>query len=180
MRFGNNISNTVDPSVVVDRGVTTTPVPKTPVTAGYTAHQATGSPNTETAGDFSTAWASRAPNMGPQWLDVRFGKEHFFSEIRVHESFNPGAVTRITTKSKDGAEQTLWQGQDPGRDEPAVFVSIFRLESPVSTDNIRIHLDTSLVSGWNEIDAVGVVDDQGKLHWAETASASSVFRGFGQ
>jgi len=172
---GNNISNTVDPSVVVDRGVTTTPVPKTPVTAGYTAHQATGSPNTETAGDFSTAWASRAPNMGPQWLEVRFGKEHFFSEIRVHESFNPGAVTRITTKGKDGAEKTLWQGQDPGRSQTAIFVSIFKLETRVSTDHIRIHLDTNLVAGWNEIDAVGVVDEQGDLHWAKTASASSSF-----
>ena len=33
--------------------------------------------------------------------------------------------------------------------------------------------------GWNEIDAVGVLDEAGKMHWPISASASSNYAGGG-
>ena len=40
---------------------------------------------------------------------------------------------------------------------------------------IRIYLDSPKVPGWNEIDAVGLVDEKGTTHWAASARASSTY-----
>jgi hypothetical protein len=40
---------------------------------------------------------------------------------------------------------------------------------------IRIELDSMNVPGWNEIDAVGLVDDAGRTHWAARVTASSTW-----
>ena len=38
---------------------------------------------------------------------------------------------------------------------------------------IRLSFDTNRVKGWNEVDAVGLLDAQAKTHWATSAYASS-------
>jgi hypothetical protein len=40
---------------------------------------------------------------------------------------------------------------------------------------IKLYLDSVKVAGWNEIDAVGLVDEEGKTHWATSATASSTY-----
>jgi hypothetical protein len=54
-------------------------------------------------------------------------------------------------------------------------VSKFRLSNAGSTTQIKIYLDSPAVPGWNEIDAVALVDAQGKRHWARRAAASSSY-----
>jgi hypothetical protein len=47
--------------------------------------------------------------------------------------------------------------------------------------SIRIYLDTTRVTGWNEIDAVEVVGRDGTRQWATGAQASSFYgQDFGQ
>ena len=40
---------------------------------------------------------------------------------------------------------------------------------------VRIELDSPGVNGWNEIDAVGLLDESGVTHWATSATASSTY-----
>jgi hypothetical protein len=40
---------------------------------------------------------------------------------------------------------------------------------------LKIHLNSPAFPGWNEIDAVGLVDAGGKTQWAAAASASTSF-----
>jgi hypothetical protein len=49
------------------------------------------------------------------------------------------------------------------------------LETECGVDRIRIHLDSPAVAGWNEIDAVGLLDAEGTVHWAVQATASSTY-----
>jgi hypothetical protein len=45
------------------------------------------------------------------------------------------------------------------------------------TRRIRLDLDSAAVPGWNEIDAVGLLDVSGGVAWAVAARASTTYRG---
>ena len=44
-----------------------------------------------------------------------------------------------------------------------------------NTHQIRLFLDSHIVPGWNEVDAVALVDSSGNTQWAIKASASSTY-----
>jgi hypothetical protein len=136
--------------------------------------QATGAPDTNVAGDYQTAWASKTPDGEDEWLMLEYAAPVLVKEVRVHESYNPGAVVRLTGFGLDGSEVELWRGKDPsaGKDQGT---SVLTVKKPMLTNRVKLYLDSKAVTGWNEIDAVGIKDDRGKLHWAAHAAASSTF-----
>ena len=91
--------------------------------------------------------------------------------VRLFESFRPGALVRVIAIDSEGREKVAWEGADPGRGESAVVLLPLRSEGSVA--RLRLVFDTKAIPGWNEIDAVGLHDMQGRLWWAESASASS-------
>ncbi len=149
----------------------------TPPTAkrNWGPEQATGAPDTHQAGDIPTAWASLRSDGGVEWLRVDFDKATAISEIRIRETYNPGAVSKVTAVlmiSKE-VERTLWEGQDPTTEAPADFT--VKVKGNVVTKSIKIYLDTTRRHGWNEIDAVELVGKDGTRQWASSATASSTF-----
>lgn len=93
----------------------------------------------------------------------------------IYETFNPGAVDRVTAYDANGQEVELWSGADPtpaGKDKG---ISVIPLHPEFDVSRIRIYLDSPKVPGWNEIDAVGLLDATGKTHWATGATASSTY-----
>lgn len=136
--------------------------------------RATGAPDTPEAEDAPTAWCSLEPDAGAEWLLVHFEKKVFIAEVRVRESFNPGAVTRVSAVSKDGASSVLWQGTDPTEKAPDDLV-VRVAGRKVAAQAVLIELDTSRRRGWNAIDAVELVGTDGSRQWASGASASSTY-----
>jgi hypothetical protein len=136
--------------------------------------QATGEPDTKEAGDFQTAWASQTPDSQDEWLMLEYSEPVLIKEIQVYESFNPGAVTRVTAFKLDGSEVDVWKGKDPsaGKD---IGVSVLPIKDGFRTNRIKLYIESTKVEGWNEIDAVGLKDDKGKMHWAVAAAASSFY-----
>jgi len=134
--------------------------------------QALGAPNTERAGDLPTAWASREPDAGPEWLAVGFDQAMDVAEVRVRETFNPGAISKITALV-NGGEVVLWEGTASGGMAPRDFV--IPVSGNIRADSVVIHLDSARVPGWNEIDAVELVGRDGSRQWATSSSASSSY-----
>jgi len=135
--------------------------------------QATGAPDTPEAGDFPSAWASLLPDAGPEWLQLDFARPVIVKEVRIRETFNPGAVTKVTAFEDGGKEKTLWEGEDPTKKVPEDFVV-----NPVehlTTKRLKIYLDSKRVPGWNEIDAVEMIGMDATRQWAVKASASSTY-----
>src|SRR5947207_1039551 len=58
--------------------------------------QVIGPPDTMQAGDVSTAWAPRQPDGGGEWLNVDYERETQVSEVIVRETYNPGAIVKVT------------------------------------------------------------------------------------
>jgi hypothetical protein len=136
--------------------------------------QATGEPDTNDAGDIQTAWASASPDDQDEWLMLEYDELIAPTAIDVYETFNPGALMRITAFKLDGEEVELWKGKDPTPAGSDKGISSVPVKANFKTNRIKIYLDSKAVAGWNEIDAVGV-HDKNKVHWAVAAEASSTY-----
>jgi hypothetical protein len=140
---------------------------------GFSPEQATGPPDTHREGDIQTAWATREPDGGQEWLLLTYDTAVDIAEVRIWETYNPGAVTKVTAIPEDGEEVVLWEGQDPTTKAPGEFVVPAAEE--IHAKKVKVYLDTTLKNGWNEIDAVELVAKDGTRQWASSASASSSY-----
>lgn len=148
-------------------------VTKLPNGPSWSPGQAAGPPNTEQHGDYATAWASQNPDGGPEWLQLKYPRAVEIGEINIHESYNPGALAKVSALMPDGSEKVLWQGTED-RDNGIIERAV-KVPPGIRSDQIRIELDTSRVPGWNEIDAVELVGTDGTRQWAAESTASSYY-----
>lgn len=137
--------------------------------------QATGAPDTLTAGDQQTAWASKTQDGQREWLLLEYAEAIKISKIKIHESFNPGALSQISIFDDAGRENPVWIGQDPTPVTAAMGVSTIEIDAPQRSKKVKLYIDSPAVPGWNEIDAVSIEDQAGKIQWAIRATASSFF-----
>lgn len=142
----------------------------------WSADQAIGEPDTPSPGDQRTAWASANPDGQEEWLELTYERIVRPNAIEIHETYNPGAVTKVTAFDSPGNEVVVWQGTDPTPSSERSGVSKITLTNPIATDRIRVYLDSRNVRGWNEIDAVGLRYGMfGSVIWARKTTASSEF-----
>lgn len=138
--------------------------------------QAVGAPDAwPRSGDLQTAWASKTPDGQREWLELSYDGPVRPAAVMVYETFNPGAVDRVTSFDAAGNEVELWSGSDPTPAGKEKGISVIPIQPAFDVTRIRIYLDSPKVAGWNEIDAVGLVDEQGTTHWAASARASSTY-----
>jgi hypothetical protein len=148
-----------------------------PVT-GWSVHQVTGPPNTSGPGDISTAWASATQDDQQEWLQLDYDDSVVPTAILVHETYNPGAVFKVTHVPWLGTEQVLWEGTDPTLVAAGGGVSRLPVAAGIRTGRIKVYINSPAVPGWNEIDAVGLEYGKNKqVIWAQRATASSSYGG---
>ncbi len=135
--------------------------------------QALGAPDTTQAGDMQTAWASQTQDGGEEWLRLDYEKAVNLAQVRIRESYNPGAVTKVTAFRANGEEVVLFEGDDPTANPPADLA--VEVPGEVVSKQVKVYLDTRRVEGWNEIDAVELVGKDGSHQWATFAAASSTY-----
>ncbi|HEY2952553.1 MAG TPA: hypothetical protein VGK40_08225 [Verrucomicrobiae bacterium] len=157
------------------RRLTEPDVPSVPPPGGrnWGPEQATGPPDTAGAGDIPTAWASRNPNGGAEWLQLEYEKNVYVAEVRIRETHNPGAISKVTALAAGGQEIVLWEGTEQAAQAPVDFA--VPVQGNVLANSIKVYLDTARVPGWNEIDAVELIGKDGSRQWAKQASASSTY-----
>lgn len=135
--------------------------------------QAAGEPDTHQAGDISTAWAPREQDGGEEWLKLDYEIPVDIAEVRVRETHNPGAISKVTAFTANGTEVTLWEGTEPPSQAPVEMS--FQVPNSVNAKSVKVYLDTKRIPGWNEIDAVELIGRDGSHQWAKQASASSTY-----
>lgn len=141
----------------------------------WSIDQVLGPPDTRRFGDFGTAWASRSMDSGDEIIVVEFPQSVAATAVQIVETYNPGAVVKVFSVSATGAELLVWEGVDPLGSNVAGGNSTIPFKEPVSTRRLKIVLASAEFAGWNEIDAVGLVDQHGSCHWASAAWASSSY-----
>jgi RNA polymerase sigma-70 factor (ECF subfamily) len=141
--------------------------------ANWSARQATGEPDTATAGDLATAWATLQPDAGEEWLELDYAPPMIANMVRIHETFNPGAVTGVVLLGERGEIFDTVPMNDSTRQAPA-FLEVPFKQTTRPVKSVRVMLDTAKVHGWNEIDAVELAGPGGRA-WAVDARASSSY-----
>jgi hypothetical protein len=125
---------------------------------GYAPAQAAGEPNTPSAGDYNTAWASKEADAGEETLTLTYEYPVMPAALNIYETYNPGAVIKIEAYQAAGNEWVvLWEGEAAPSDTPIRIFSPEFEPADFATNQIRLTLDSAAVSGWNEIDAVELV-----------------------
>jgi hypothetical protein len=150
--------------------------PKSPaVKRSWGPEQATGRPDTDRAGDVPTAWASKTADGQDEWLRLHYADAVVPAAVHVYETYNPGALRRITARRPDGREVPLFSGDDPVDVGSGKGVAAIAVQADFATNCITLHLASKEVPGWNEIDAVALLDNSEREHWAVAAEASSTW-----
>jgi hypothetical protein len=137
--------------------------------------QVLGPPNTPRYGDIQTAWASATPDGMKEWLDLEFETFVTPKTIQIFETYNPGAVYKVSVFDWSGREVPVWQGTDPLSNTTKAGVAKIPVTKWFRSNRVKIYIDSPKVKGWNEIDAVAMVDMMGKKHWASRVTSSSSY-----
>ena len=161
------------PDPAVELAVPTEYVAVFPKRNHWGPEEVTGAPDTDGSGDIVTAWASATPDGGPEWLKLDYDRPVDIGEVRIRETHNPGAISKVTAFQPNGQEIVLWEGQAEPGTAPNDFV--VHVTQRVSASQIKVYVDSQRVPGWNEIDAVELVGKDGSRQWAKGAAASSTF-----
>jgi tetratricopeptide (TPR) repeat protein len=126
--------------------------------ADYSALRATGAPDVPGADDHPNAWCPALRDSGSDWLELSFEQAAPATEVRVRQSFGPGAIVKVEAIEPDGQGHTWWEGVDPfGQDGFADDAVWFGVRVPLTTydvQKIRLTLDLGAHSRWKQIDAV--------------------------
>lgn len=128
---------------------------------GYSANAATGAPNVERYGDNGHAWTTETADKGIEWLEVAFAKPVNATQIRIRQSYGPGAIIKVDLIDDVGSRHTIMQGVDEQQYAPSSISWFDRTFATTAykVTGARITLATNAVRGWNEIDAVQLLGD---------------------
>ena len=137
--------------------------------------QAAGPPDTPQAGDMQTAWASASQDGQQEWLELQYRTAVVPKAVLVYETYNPGALRRVSVFKTDGTEVEVFSGKDPTPPGKGKGISAIPIKFDHKISRVKIYLDSPAVQSWNEIDAVGLRDAAGNTQWATTVKASSTY-----
>jgi hypothetical protein len=129
--------------------------------AGYHPMQATGIPNVNRHSDDSSSWATKEADAGIEWIELDYAKPVNATEVRIRQTYNPGAIIKVELFDESGAAHNIWQGPDM-TDYPANEISWLNIpieKTEYKTQKLKITLATNAVDGWNEIDAVQLIGE---------------------
>ncbi|RUS28348.1 hypothetical protein BC938DRAFT_481989 [Jimgerdemannia flammicorona] len=149
--------------------------------------QVIGEPDTFMYDDKPTAWSPETKNSSCEWLLLDYEVPVRPMRVDIYETQNPGAVVGIwvfppgLNASVFNGAKLFWSGPPQTNLTPTFRVfhcitnnRIIMLDAQFVISRILIVVDNS-VPGWNEIDAVGLVDQNVWVQWAKGAAASSSF-----
>ncbi len=121
------------------------------------AIQAVGAPNTTTCSDSRSAWATAQLN-GQGTLTLYYVQLVKPTAILIHETYNPGFITRVTVTDNQYQEHIVYEAE-PALSFQCPFVRVILIDkADYAANSITITVDQSTsVGGWNQIDAVELI-----------------------
>ncbi|MDI1452212.1 hypothetical protein QHF85_49715, partial [Polyangium sp. 6x1] len=126
-------------------------------TMEYSAEQALGAPDVYPAGaDEPKAWATQALDNAGEFLTVGFKTPVIGEAVWVYETYNPGAISKITITTSEG-DKVIYENAAPATIGGCAHIRSAPTKTCAPISAVRIDLASDKVDGWNEIDAVGIL-----------------------
>ena len=141
-----------------------------PPIANAAASQATGAPNGG-VGETMFAWAPATADAGEEWLTLSWAEPIQAHALHIQFTQIPDVLTAVDFGHGPSALATL--SQISGQSAGGAPLEVFTLQQASPLQSITLHMNTANVPGWPQIDAVGLEDENGEIHWANGATAST-------
>jgi len=134
---------------------------------------ACGPPDASEPDTEGMAWATKDLDAKDEWLLLEYAAPLRGTSLEVHETHNPGAIAAVAILTPQGDELEMWRNRDVKSTAEAQRILHIDLPLGFEFERVKLYLASEAVAGRNEIDAVGLRDDKGEIHWACRATASS-------
>ncbi|HET9054550.1 MAG TPA: flagellar motor protein MotB, partial [Cyclobacteriaceae bacterium] len=128
----------------------------------YNATQILGKPTRYPAfGSCACAWSPAIEDnaASAEWIHVGYESPMQVQQVVLAENFNAGCVTRVDLVDEAGVEHTVYENAAPaplavnGR-----WHYIFTDRTPYKVSSVKVTLNTTLLKGYEHIDAIGIAD----------------------
>lgn len=107
------------------------------------------------------AWTPKIQNSTKEeWIHVIYKTPMKIRQVAIAENFNPGTITKVIVYDSDTRGHIVYRknrNEAPPRTTGRMF-NIFMGLTSYEVSSVKIYLNTSLIDGWNQIDAVGISD----------------------
>jgi hypothetical protein len=122
----------------------------------YDPAGATGAPDVPACQDSPDAWASADPN-GLETLELRFRAPVFAVGVVIHQSYNPGFISKVELIDERGEAKTVFTAT-PAATPPCPQPLELSFEQTLTRIvAVRLTVDQRPGANWNEIDAVELI-----------------------
>ncbi len=122
----------------------------------YDPAGATGAPDVPACQDSPDAWAAADPN-GLETLELRYRAPVFAVGVTVHQSFNPGFVSKVELIDERGEAKTVYSATPARSDVCPLPLEISFEQTLTRIVAVRLTIDQRPGANWNEIDAVELI-----------------------
>jgi outer membrane protein OmpA-like peptidoglycan-associated protein len=124
----------------------------------YRAKQILGIPNKlPQFGNSPCAWSSADPDgRNEEWIKVGFQKALPLKQVAIAENFNPGAIVRVYAYDEAGKEFLISEAVPLQQPAKGRMLRIFPKQQNIVANAIKVVLQPSKVSGFNQIDAIAI------------------------
>ena len=141
------------------------------------AKQALGTPNVYPLyGDIQYAWSPTNPDNAREYLELGFSNPNPINFINIFETYNPGSIDTVFVKdaSNNWVRVYAENAQPSGTESNILNITFPMTAFPVSA--IRIAINSAVVPGFNEIDAVGIGLDTtyNSYQWSNGETTKSI------
>ena len=132
-------------------------------TKAYKAFQVLGKPSTLPGMDNETecSWAPARDDGGTEFIEVAYLSPIIARQVAIVQNLNPGAITKVELFGKSGEELVVFSDSlgFKNRDYGKPLCLFFKpVKKPVAS--VRLTLNTALVQGYNQIDAIALSDSE--------------------
>ena len=126
--------------------------------AQYRPSQLLGKPNKLPQGESgASAWRPAQPDAGEEWIKVGFETPAQIRQIVIAENYGAGCVTSVVGYDTDNKEYTFYKAKPEASKRGAGMHRIWLPQlTAFKVTSLKVTLNTQLVEGWNEIDAIGI------------------------
>lgn len=130
----------------------------------YNAIQILGKPTRYPAfGSTACAWSAATEDnaASSEWIHVGYESPMQVQQIVIAENYNAGCVVRVDLVDEAGVEHLIYENATP---QPLSVTGrwnyIFTDRTTYKVSSVRITLNTALLKGYEQIDAIGISDSR--------------------
>jgi len=128
------------------------------------AQEVLGTPNVlPIGGESNMAWTVKTKNgkeaSGTAFIRVSFKNPSRISQVAIAQSYNPGAITKVTLYGPEKEELKVYEAPPKAQGVKGKMMNIF-LDKPTEfyVREVEVQLDPVAVPGENQIDAIGIAE----------------------